>query len=252
MLNSLDSFTCPTDFTYGRDGKPCFIPSSEDDDRRIDRVLAILERSCGPEGFDYDDGDDDEDEGESDREAFQIYCETLPNDLGGFYFISGFVTAALLAPDAIPMPEVIKTLSEMLGLEPQEVPEFASHMFPYWNGVAEMILECLDPSTRESSRCVDIWVDDLPPDSETAILVVSILWARGWKAAIDEWREHFLEFPDQPKLKSAWESIEFWASHEQNKDTFARYMDEVEAGKRPNMADAVKQLAIAMRGKDMP
>lgn len=244
LLNSLNSSACPTEFTYGREGRPCYIPLSEDDDRRIDRVLDILERTCGPGGFDFE----EEEEGIDVREAFQIYCETLPNDVGGFYFISGFVTAALVAPEVVKLSDVVQALSGILGLEPEDLPEFTGHLFPYWNGVAEMVMECLEPRTREDARCVDIWVDDLPPDNEVAIMIVSILWARGWKAALEQWPENFGDFPTQPGLTAAWESIELWATHEKDNDTLNRYMDEVDAGVRPNLGDAVKQLAIAMRG----
>jgi hypothetical protein len=53
VFSGIDASVCPTDFTFGRDGKPCYIAGENDSQERINRVLAILETRCGEGGFHY-------------------------------------------------------------------------------------------------------------------------------------------------------------------------------------------------------
>jgi len=53
ILSGIDAAVCPRDFTFGRDGRPCFVRGPHDDDARVQRVLAILEARCGEDGYDF-------------------------------------------------------------------------------------------------------------------------------------------------------------------------------------------------------
>ncbi len=53
IFGDLDSSRCPTEFTFGRDGQPCYISGPHENNARIREVLATLKRTCGPDGFDY-------------------------------------------------------------------------------------------------------------------------------------------------------------------------------------------------------
>jgi hypothetical protein len=44
---------CPESFSFGRNGKPCFMPLSSDDPEKNQRILARLSARLGPEGFTY-------------------------------------------------------------------------------------------------------------------------------------------------------------------------------------------------------
>ncbi len=53
VFNGVDASACPETFTYGKDGKPLFLSGEGDRPERIERVLAMLEAHCGPDGYDY-------------------------------------------------------------------------------------------------------------------------------------------------------------------------------------------------------
>jgi hypothetical protein len=44
---------CAEEFEFGKDGKPFFVAGPRDTPDRCRRILSALERSCGPDGFDY-------------------------------------------------------------------------------------------------------------------------------------------------------------------------------------------------------
>jgi hypothetical protein len=51
IFGDIDAAACPTQFQYGKEGKPLYIPSSDDTPSEHRRVLGILSRSCGPDGY---------------------------------------------------------------------------------------------------------------------------------------------------------------------------------------------------------
>lgn len=87
-------------YTFGCEGKPCFVIGPDDDDMRINRVLTLLKAKLGEEGFTWIDPEADI---EADMEAIDALCVFVESpdspdaELTGFV-VEGFVTAALLAP----------------------------------------------------------------------------------------------------------------------------------------------------------
>jgi len=45
--------SCKENFTFGQDGKPCYIPGPNDSDSKIKRTLNTLEKTCGEGNYDY-------------------------------------------------------------------------------------------------------------------------------------------------------------------------------------------------------
>ena len=53
IFGDIDTDACTDEFTYGKDGKPCFIAGPHDSPSRCDQIISILTNRCGPDGFDY-------------------------------------------------------------------------------------------------------------------------------------------------------------------------------------------------------
>ncbi|WP_069857682.1 hypothetical protein [Desulfoplanes formicivorans] len=53
IFGDVDPGVCPRRFTFGRNGRPTFIPRAEDDADRCQKILNLLKSICGPDGFDY-------------------------------------------------------------------------------------------------------------------------------------------------------------------------------------------------------
>jgi hypothetical protein len=53
IFGDVDPHVCPQRFTFGRNGRPTFIPRAEDDADRCRKILTMLKTICGPDGFDY-------------------------------------------------------------------------------------------------------------------------------------------------------------------------------------------------------
>lgn len=53
IFGDVDAGECPTEFTFGKDGKPFFISGPKDTPARCKKIMNILLRRFGPEGFDY-------------------------------------------------------------------------------------------------------------------------------------------------------------------------------------------------------
>ena len=51
VLSGIDASACPLDFTFGRDGKPCYVEGPDDTPERVDRVLAVLNGRFGEDGY---------------------------------------------------------------------------------------------------------------------------------------------------------------------------------------------------------
>lgn len=51
IFGDIDATACSTQFEYGKDGKPLYIPSSDDTPSEHRRVLGTLARSRGPDGY---------------------------------------------------------------------------------------------------------------------------------------------------------------------------------------------------------
>jgi hypothetical protein len=53
IFGDLDVTACPTQYVFGKDGKPCFMSGPYDTPAKCRRILDTLTRRCGPEGFHF-------------------------------------------------------------------------------------------------------------------------------------------------------------------------------------------------------
>jgi hypothetical protein len=53
VLGDVDPAECTREFSYGRDGKPLYVPGPSDSPARIREVMATLERRVGAGNYDY-------------------------------------------------------------------------------------------------------------------------------------------------------------------------------------------------------
>lgn len=53
LFGDLDASQCKTEFTFGRDGKPCYIAGPHDSEVRVREILQALRETCGPDRFHY-------------------------------------------------------------------------------------------------------------------------------------------------------------------------------------------------------
>ena len=100
VLGSLKSTDCTRAFTFGRGGRPCFMADPDDDEARINRVLAVLTARVGAEGFDFVDTAGPE-EGEAASTLFRFI--TAGRCAAGFseYEAHGFLAATCLLSQAV-------------------------------------------------------------------------------------------------------------------------------------------------------
>lgn len=53
IFGDVDAESCPTPFTFGKDGKPYYVCGPNDTPAFQRRVIQKLEKSCGPDGYDW-------------------------------------------------------------------------------------------------------------------------------------------------------------------------------------------------------
>lgn len=53
IFGDIDPALCPDEFTFGRDGKPCFVSGPNDSPAKCNRIMATLTQRLGPDGFHY-------------------------------------------------------------------------------------------------------------------------------------------------------------------------------------------------------
>ncbi len=220
VLSGIDASTCDRTFTFGRDGKPCFIKGSDDSVDRVERVLGMLEARFGPDGFTYevsdDYDDDDETEGVDSRRDLMEFLEDEPDDVPRFFWVNGLITAMLISPKPVSPLEVGKAIWGEQGRRwesAEEAKYFHETLFAYWNEWVAGLDEVLAPDAPPESSVIDLWADDLPEgDAEAAAAaMVSIEWCGGFLQATALWPEGWKEVRSRPDLAGHWEILEGWA-----------------------------------------
>jgi yecA family protein len=250
VLSGIDALLCPREFTYGRDGRPCYSRGPDDTDERVDRILQILEARCGADGFDYV-GLEEADGGDPRTELIE-WLDTEPPEVPRFFELSGLVTAMLVCPGALSPLKVLDVLWGPQGREwsgESDVQEFCAMLMNYWNHVNDLFHDAMEPGAPPNGRVIDIWDDDFPPDDDESGIPMTIAmcaWAIGFRRATALWPDAWGDALTRPDLAPHWEVIGWWADfHEaENRDLV---VENAESGTPRTINASVLALAHALR-----
>lgn len=250
VLSGIEASLCPTDFTFGRDGRPCYLRGPDDSDERVDRVLARLDARCGPDGYDFVDPEEEAgDDAASLREELIDWLDGEPADVPRFYRFSGMVTALHLSPVPVSPTELLEVLWGPNGREWEDASElehFTSLLMQYWNYVGDLIAASIAPDATLADQAVDVWSEDFEEDYVLPMMAGTIEWADGFMIATRLWREAWGDALARADLAEHWEILRWWAEFIDtgNKDLIA---DAAEAKPPRNIGLSVKALARALR-----
>ena len=252
VLSGLDASQCPTDFTFGEDGKPCYVRGSDDDETRVERILAILEARYGPEGFTYVDPGEDAEVAEDAlavRDKLMDWLDAEPESVPRFYEFSGLVTGLLLCPQAVSplkINEVLWGAEGRIWADQNEVREFADLLMAYWNQVNDLILDCIAAEAPPEAHPVDVWVEDFEEDQGANMTAAMFSWATGFQRATKLQPEAWGDTLTRPDLAPHWEVVRWWAGLEVKENRDAMIAASKEKPPR-TITSAVAALARALR-----
>lgn len=260
VLSGLDAELCPTEFSYGRNGKPFYVQGIESDEAAT-RVIARLKALLGEDGFDHElapefgvggEDDDDDDNGDDVREVRQElidFLEAEPASVPRFYALSGMLTAALLSPQPVPPLTVLDLLWGPTGkmwASKDDVEVFTDNLMMYWNHLAGVVMDACDVDDPEESPIVDVWDEDCPEgfDNDKFVVGAMIEWSGGFLRALEAWPDRWGKALQQPELAEPLSLIRAYAESlgPGNKDRIATA---IEAGE--SLDQAVLAIAHAAR-----
>ena len=249
VLSGVDAALCPTEFTYGHDGRPHYVPDEDDSEERIERVLAILEARVGPEGFYYEEMDYDEGVAAL-RDDLRDWLDGEPEGVPRFYVLSGMITAALICPNEISVNELIENLWADVGgrvwTDIEEFQEFTDLFTDYWNYLATRVRESASSNTEADQQPIDIWPEELPENDPLPITAASMDWAIGFLSTTEIWREAWADALQRPELAPHWEVVRWWADFVKE-ESRNRIADAAEGTPSRNMTKSIVALTRALR-----
>jgi yecA family protein len=215
VLGGIDAALCPMEISFGRDGRPCFVPGPDDSDERIERVLGILEARLGEDGYDYEPLDE-EDDITGIRQGLMEFLHQEPTEVPRFYFLSGLLTAMILAPQPLAPTKAFDVLwpEGREWASKEELHKFTGWVMEYWNYLVERTLAASAPGARpDKDSVIDVHEDDLPEgDDPRPFLAMILEWAGGFRAAVEKWPEAWGDVFERPDLAPHWEIIAWWAT----------------------------------------
>lgn len=252
ILSGIDSALCPTEFTYGRDGRPCYVQGIDDSDVRIDRILARLDARVGPDGYDYE-LEEDEEAG-ADEELAKLRTDLIdflgaePVDVPRFYAFSGMLTALLVCPTSLPPSAIIGGLwpEPRPWGDPDQENEFLARVEEYRTYLDRLVFAAIAPDAEPAAQPIDIWPEEFPEDDPLPLAAVTMEWAGGFLRATELWPEAWGDALTRPDLAPHWEVFKWW-THFEVKENRDRIADAAEATPSRTMAGAVTALARALR-----
>lgn len=251
VLSGIEASACPREFSFGRDGRPCYIRGPEDDEARVNRICGILETRFGIEGFDYEDPGEQEADDLGVRDELMQFLDDEAEDVPRFYEFSGLVTAMLIAPGN-PSPNLLFPV-----LWPEDRPaahgrddfgHFTGNLQSYWNRINDLVLEIVETRNAAGLQIVDLYEEDFSegPEGGLAMAAASFDWARGFRLTTELWPELWGDALQRPDLAPHWEVIGWWAglTAPGNRDRIA---DAAEADEPRTLNASVVALARALR-----
>lgn len=255
VLSGIDASLCPTDFTFGRDGRPCFVRGPHDSDERVDRVLALLTARCGEDGYDFeDDSAAEEDDLLAMRNDLIAWLDAEPEEMPRFYRFSGMVTALQICPQVVPPAKLLEAFwgpAKRDWADESELQDFTAMLLAYWNYAGALVDAHLAPDAEPGDQAIDVWADDFPEDLTLAYAVAMVDWAGGFMQTTELWPEAWGDALQRPELAEHWEVVRWWAEFvgTGNKDRIA---DAAEADPPRTIGTSVTALARALRPPSSP
>ncbi|HVU24117.1 MAG TPA: UPF0149 family protein [Opitutus sp.] len=256
VLSGIDSALCPTDFIYGRDGRPCYIRGPDDTEERVDRVLAVLAARCGADGFDYEDPSTDEaDAIDQVRADLLDFLEAEPVDVPRFYALSGLLTAMLICPTAL---SPLKAFDAIWGEEDrvweseEEAENFSQLLMAYWNYLNSLVQQAMASDAHPDEQILDVWEEDFEEREVAedirglAMMAASFAWARGFRHATELWPDAWGDALARPDLAPHWQVVDWWADFDVKEKRDAM-ISAAEASTPRTLNPSVKALARALR-----
>lgn len=220
VLSGLDASMCPTVFTYGENGKPCYVRGASDDDKRVDLILNRLEARCGLDGFTFVDASDEDADDLAVRDELRDWLDAEAEDVPRFYHVSGLITGLLLCPQPVgplQLYELIWSKEERVWEDAEEAQAFGDLLMQYWNHVNTLILDCIAPDAPPDAHPVDIIYEELFDETEEKaedgmiIAAVSHEWATGFLRATQHQPAAWADALARPDLAPHWEVVRWWA-----------------------------------------
>jgi hypothetical protein len=222
-LAGLDAAACPETFTFGRDGRPCYVEGPNDTPERTERVLAMLESRFGPEGFDCELLDDEEDHDALDaREALRMFFEDLPSG-PDFYEFAGLTAGLHFAPVPSTPLRLLECLRDRFAItwrDDAAARDFADDLRVYWNHIADLTSACAGaPPEDPEADPLDIYSDDFEsePDPrlrEDHLTISTVLWCRGLVRSTEFWPELWGDTLARPDLLPHWTLLRAYSEPE--------------------------------------
>ncbi len=251
ILSGIEATVCPREFTYGSEGRPCYVRDDEDDDDRVARVCAILEAKLGAEGFFYEDPRADEEEALEQRDRLIDFLAKEEIGVPRFYEVSGLITAMLIGPRPAAPQELLPLIwpkgDRVIHTE-EELRQFLEPLHSYWNGMSDRVLAAVHPECPVEYQILDLDEADFVDDqtSGLAMSAATMDWAKGFLRVAAEWTEAWADARSRPELAPHWEVIGWWAEFHraENRDAIVRH---AAAEPKRTLNGAVLALARALR-----
>jgi yecA family protein len=250
VLSGIDASACPREFTYGRDGRPCYV-RGVDDDTRVDRICAILTARCGADGFDYVDPSVVDVDDRAVREDLMDWLEHGPDEAPHFHEISGLITAMLICPTVLSPLKIMEVWAdpkERVWESEEDAKVFLGLLMSYWNQLDDLVRDTLAPNAHPDDSMIDVWEEDLPDPAthREEMLWAFSEWARGFHRATERWPEAWGDALTRPDLAPYWEVVSWWAGLDQRENQ-DRLLAAAQGEKPITFDQAVTALARALR-----
>jgi len=253
VLTGLAVADCPETFTYGRDGKPFYVEGPDDTLERTDRVLTLLEKRFGDDGFGYelfeDDSDIDDDPLDA-RGALQMFFDDLDDDAPSFHEFAGMVAAAHICLNPVTPAALLASLWGAEGHDwedEDDLSDFTDDLRIYWNYAAQLFSIWQGPEGDEpNAHPIDIFPEDFPDVDEAtrfAHMAGAVMdWCKGFTRATRDWPEAWGVALDRADLKPHFDLIRAWSDPEGDPEN----LDIISGAKAPNPDSHNRRLPIAV------
>lgn len=225
-------------FSYGRNGKPCYLSWPGDSKEKIRMVLSTLEEAVGPDGFtsmvpELEDGflpkepddeffmdPDEEEEAEALAEEQDIdeirqdlieFVEGGPEEWPTFEWLLGAVTAFQVCPNPVTPDYLLHSLPswEKNGFESEAaMNRFLENFTRYWKSIAELLAIEIEAGPSAESG-IDITNQDFTTEKEVRDALCD--WARGFCHTLESSPDAWGDAPSNPRLASHFAVIKRWA-----------------------------------------